>query len=142
MRFAILALCLAVLSCSDGEQQTTSKVIDFKTITKGDAVSLEDHAINGTITIFDFYADWCPPCKKVDLSLKDLKGVYGDRIEVLKIDIIGWETPVAKQFGLKDLPYLIIYGTDGKPMKIGDGDMLMQGPSNKILPLLIAELNR
>ena len=144
MRPLVLFACIALISCGPGKDndQMTGNSIEFKIITVGEQVNLEEHAVTGRITVFDFYADWCPPCKKLEVSLKNLKEVYGDRMEVKKLDLVEWQSPLAQQFGIKDLPYLIIYGPDGKPMKVGTGDMLMEGPSNRILPLLIAELNR
>jgi thioredoxin 1 len=57
----------------------------------------------GNVTIVDFYADWCGPCKAVDPMIKQL--VQSDpEIAVRKIDIVEWGSAVAKQYHVSILP--------------------------------------
>lgn len=137
MRIWILLLLGLLFACNrDGEsaQQAEAVAQSFPVIAKGSVVDLDAHADQGRITIFDFYADWCPPCKELDKSLVDMKMVYGDRISVYKLDLVNWGSDLAKHHGIRDLPYLIVYDADRKLIK--------QGPSNQVLPDLVALLNR
>ena len=34
-----------------------------------DLAALEPHLVKGKVTVFDFHATWCPPCRKVDQHL-------------------------------------------------------------------------
>ncbi len=82
-----------------------------------DLPSLDSHAVPGKVTIFDFYADWCGPCLKVD---EHIFGVLKARSDVAyrKLNIVSWETPLAKRY-LTDgpsLPYVVVYGKSGKPV--------------------------
>src|SRR5262249_18283368 len=80
-----------------------------------DLPSLESHAVPGKVTIFDFYADWCGPCRKVDEHVFELLRQRSD-LAYRKLNIVSWETPLARHYmaGVPSLPYVVVYGKDGK----------------------------
>ncbi len=39
------------------------------------------------LVLVDFWAEWCGPCRMLAPSLKQLKKDWGDRLEVVKIDV-------------------------------------------------------
>jgi thiol-disulfide isomerase/thioredoxin len=89
---------------------------DVKAIAQAgeDIAALEPFVVAGTVTVFDFYAGWCPPCRKVD---EHLHAKLAERaFAIRKIDVSSWDSPVAKRWLAKvpNLPYLVIYGRDGK----------------------------
>jgi thiol-disulfide isomerase/thioredoxin len=89
---------------------------DIVTLSKAgeDVPSLADHAVKDKVTVFDFYADWCAPCRKVDRHMFTVLQTRSD-VAVRKINIVSWDTPVAKRYLAKasELPYVIVYGADG-----------------------------
>ena len=92
---------------------------DVALVSRGDEVDLEAKAVPGKYTIFDFYADWCAPCRALDVRLRALAAERDD-VAIRKIDIIDWTTPVVKQHGVEGLPFMILYGPDGKRLAAGD----------------------
>jgi len=64
-----------------------------------------------TITLKDFYADWCGPCKTQDPILEDLEEEWPD-IEFEKIDV-DVEQDVANEYQVRSLPTLVIENDDG-----------------------------
>lgn len=79
-----------------------------------DVPSLEAHLVPGKVTVFDFYADWCAPCRKIDAHVFALLGKRND-IAVRKLNVVSWETPVAARHlkNVEELPYVVVYGKNG-----------------------------
>jgi thiol-disulfide isomerase/thioredoxin len=80
-----------------------------------DVPSLEAHVVKGKVTLFDFYAVWCAPCRKIDAHVFGLLRNRSD-LAVRKLNIVSWETPLAGRY-LKDipsLPYVVVYGKNGQ----------------------------
>ena len=83
-----------------------------------DVPDLTPHAVAGKVTVFDFYADWCAPCRKVDAHMFTLLNQRPD-VAYRKLNVVSWETPLAKRYlaGVPNLPHLVIYGRDGRPVR-------------------------
>ncbi len=80
-----------------------------------DVPELDAHATRGVVTIFDFYAEWCAACRKVDGHVYG-RIARGDRLAYRKIDVVDWDSPAGKRW-LRDvpsLPLIVVYGPDGK----------------------------
>ncbi len=90
--------------------------LDVVKISKsGEAVTLDDHIQPSKVTVFDFYAQWCKPCRQVDIHMKQVLATHGD-VALRKLDVVDWDSEVAKQYlhDVPDLPYVIVYGKNGK----------------------------
>ena len=87
-----------------------------------DVPSLDGHAVRGKVTLFDFYAVWCAPCRQIDAHVMPMLSQRSD-LAVRKLNVVSWETPLAVRY-LKDapaLPYVIVYGKDGKRVRAVSG---------------------
>jgi thiol-disulfide isomerase/thioredoxin len=93
---------------------------DIELISQGREVTLERHLVPGKLVVFDFYADWCAPCRVVTPRLERLAAQHPDRLALRKIDVIDWESPVARQHRVGSLPYLVLFGEDGRQLAAGD----------------------
>jgi len=97
--------------------------LDIEIISKaGEKVDLSSHVVEGKITIFDFYADWCVPCKVLEAKLVELMR-DNDRIAFRKVNIVDWDSAVAKQHlaGVEGIPYVIILTDSGEELYRGAG---------------------
>jgi len=59
-----------------------------------------------TVTLKDFYADWCGPCKTQDPILEDLEEDWTD-VEFEKIDV-DEEQDIANEYQVRSLPTLVV----------------------------------
>jgi len=64
-----------------------------------------------TVTLKDFHADWCGPCKTQDPILDDIADDWGD-VELEKIDV-DESQDIANEYQVRSLPTLIIENDDG-----------------------------
>jgi thiol-disulfide isomerase/thioredoxin len=92
---------------------------DVKVASRGEAFAITDQLVPGKYTIFDFYADWCAPCRALDPELRRLASKRPD-VAVRKVDIVDWESAVVRQYGVTALPHMKIY--DPKGILLGEGD--------------------
>ncbi|SNZ11869.1 thioredoxin [Natronoarchaeum philippinense] len=65
-----------------------------------------------TVTLKDFYADWCGPCKTQDPILEEIEKDRGDSFEIEKVNV-DEEQDVANEYQVRSLPTLIIENEDG-----------------------------
>ena len=82
-------------------------------VKQGEQIDLKEHAVKGGVTIFDFYADWCGPCKKLTPKLEEFakksKNVY-----LRKINIKTWDSAVSKKYSIRSIPSIWIYDKNKK----------------------------
>ena len=113
-------------------------------ISQGEEVSLADFLVPGKVTIFEFTSEYCAPCRGYAEPLllvhRRLPGTV-----VVKVDInrpvthgIDWDSPVARQYGLRSIPHFKIFGPDGKLMAEDTTD---DRPARVIVDKLINALN-
>jgi thiol-disulfide isomerase/thioredoxin len=89
---------------------------DVKTVaTNGEDVpDLKLVLAAGKVTVVDFSAIWCEPCRKLDDHMVKVLGARKD-VAYRKLDIGDWDTPLAQRYlkNVPALPYVIVYGGDG-----------------------------
>lgn len=127
---------------STGEGAT---ITDFSQPTlDGTTLSLMSEVSQHQITIIDFWASWCGPCRQEMPFMTDLYARYQDRglgiigisldenkeawqqaTQALNIpwpqmsDLKGWENSVAKHFNITSIPHTIVVDHQGKILRRG-----------------------
>lgn len=68
-----------------------------------------DEAVSGNhVTLLDFWATWCAPCRHLLPIINELSAEYKDRIFVGKVDA-GTEEELTEQFNVQSVPTVIFF---------------------------------
>lgn len=91
--------------------------LDIAVVGSGKRVDYDRLPVGGKVTIVDFYGDWCSPCRLLAIKLERL--VKADpRVALRQVDLAAWDSETAAQasekFHFPGLPYIRVYGHDGK----------------------------
>ena len=110
----------AAIGSSYSAQQAVNRVTatgagrgqPVEVISHGAQVDINQHLALGHVTLVDFYADWCGPCRQLAPSLEQLAR-SDPEIALRKIDIVNWKMPVARQFNVHSIPQVNVYNRGG-----------------------------
>ena len=59
------------------------------------------------LVLVDFFATWCQPCKMMHPILEQVKGVLGERVRVIKIDV-DKQGYTASKYQIQSVPTLMM----------------------------------
>jgi len=67
-----------------------------------------DSTVGNGITLVDFWAEWCGPCKMMTPVIDELATEFGDKVTVGKIDVDA-QQELAMKFQVSSIPTLIVF---------------------------------
>ncbi len=104
------AVAFAVMCSTDG-MQTTQSNKDF-TLTSIDGEEITLSKLKGTVVILDFWATWCPPCRKsIPVFVEMYKKYHEQGFIVLGISTEE-KSVLTKYRDENNIPYPILLGTN------------------------------
>lgn len=71
-------------------------------------------SVESGVSLVDFWAPWCGPCKMQLPIVHDLAGELGSQANIATINV-DEEPEIASQFGVMSIPTLILF-KDGQPV--------------------------
>lgn len=113
--------------------KAAQKLSDYRQHTK------KGKAKGGQYVVLDFWATWCPDCRREIPTVKDINKKYGDKVKVIGVSFdtdretlktfnekngIGWtmyseykkwkETEISRRYNIKWLPTMYLISPEGK----------------------------
>lgn len=67
-----------------------------------------DSEIASGVTLVDFYADWCGPCRMIAPIIEELAGELQDQASIAKLDIESAQKTTSN-FNVTSIPTLILF---------------------------------
>jgi len=110
---AIASAYSAQQTVNQATTAVTRRGQSIEVISHGGQVDMNQHLAFGSVTVVDFYADWCGPCRRLSPSLEEMAR-SDPEIALRKIDIVNWRTAVAQQFKIHSIPQVNIYNRSGQ----------------------------
>ncbi len=79
-----------------------------------------DKGIRDGLTLVDFWAEWCAPCKALGPAIEQLAEEYHDKLTVAKVDIDA-NPNIPGKFGIRGIPTVILF-RDGSQLDMFVGN--------------------
>lgn len=70
-----------------------------------------DEIISEGVTLIDFYATWCGPCRMLSPLIEELDSEYEGKVKVAKLDVDECGE-VAGRFGINAIPAILIFNNN------------------------------
>ena len=99
--------------------------------------NFENDVLNSSIlTLIDFWAEWCGPCKQIGPILEEIAKEKKDTLKVIKLNID--ENPLTPQkYGIRGIPTLMLF-KEGKLIDSKVGSM----PKSSLIEWVENSLNK
>jgi len=67
-----------------------------------------DQGISSGLTLVDFWAEWCGPCKALGPAIEQMASDYNGKIKVAKVDVDS-NPGIPGRFGIQGIPTVILF---------------------------------
>jgi len=121
---AVITLALGLAAESS---EAAGRVMDGNRGREGQSFEVSSVVSPGGFTLVDFWSPYCGPCLKLAPYMEKLAAKRSD-LKVVKLNInrpgiqgIDWKSPLAQQYKIRSIPYLVIFDQNGKEIANGQG---------------------
>jgi thioredoxin 1 len=69
--------------------------------------NFQETALSGGVSVVDFWAEWCGPCRLIGPIIDDLAASYEGRVNIGKVNVD--ENPeISLKYGIRSIPTILI----------------------------------
>jgi len=107
----VIILIFGIASCGDDTGNKSRAPLADSVIRYIDSMEQLNKIIQTSgerLLIFDFYADWCPPCKEIEPVLEKIAKEKSDMVTVYKINI-DRNRALANSFRVGGIPHVVLF---------------------------------
>lgn len=69
--------------------------------------NFQEKALNGGVSVVDFWAEWCGPCRLIGPVIDELATEYGDKVAIGKVNV-DENQEVSLKYGVRSIPTILI----------------------------------
>ena len=117
-RSMVLAVLLSLAVVSSGAG--AGALADANRGNPGQPLDVKSLLVQGKTTLIDFHSPFCPPCVQLAPIMAKLAAKRPD-LAIKKVNInrpqvngIDWQSPLAQQYQIRQVPYFMIFSPQGQ----------------------------
>ncbi len=96
--------------------------------------NFQEKALDSGVSVVDFWAEWCGPCRMIGPIIEELATDYSDKVTVGKLNV-DHNPEVSMKYGIRSIPTILIF-KNGEPVEKIVGVTTKQNLTTKIEELL------
>lgn len=96
--------------------------------------NFQDEALNGGVTVVDFWAEWCGPCRLIGPIIEDLSNEYNGKVKIGKVNV-DHNPQISMNYGVRSIP-TILFIKDGEVVDKHVGTATKSALASKIDALI------
>ena len=128
--FFVVVLFFFVINNTNGEVEEGPYPPNYNEVNITEQINFSEY--RGKVVILDFWATWCPPCRKGIPDLIELKNEFGsEEFEIIGISLDGFTRGGATKNDV--VPFIKDYGIN-YPIVIGNPDIAQQYGGVRSIP--------
>jgi thioredoxin 1 len=79
----------------------------------GNPIDHRQLTVPGKITVVDFYATWCGPCRQI-APILDSMAAHDPDVILKKVNIHNWDSKITRQFNVSSVPNIRVFDRKGR----------------------------
>lgn len=118
----IVAVSCMIASCGNSSKSEKTDANEAVQLTKEEAQAKISDATSGKLTVIDFNATWCGPCRAFAPIFEEAQATFADSFEFKSIDIDN-NQELAQKYNVEAIPCIVVLDAAGNEVARNVGFM-------------------